>query len=52
MAEHSTKDCVHTYRMRDIKNGDLLGPDVSITFVELGKYRKVPTPVETFLFWQ
>ena len=39
-AEHSTKDCVHTYRMRDVKNGDLLGPDVSITFVELGKYER------------
>ena len=39
MAEHSDDGCVHTYRMMDVKTGDLLGPDVSITFVELSKYK-------------
>ena len=37
--KHTTGDCIHTYRMLDVKTKEDLGADVTVTFVELGKYR-------------
>ena len=37
---HSSSDCIHTYRMKDVCTGDDMNAEVSITFVELGKYNE------------
>jgi len=49
--DHASDDCIHTYRMLDVKTKEDLGSDVTVTFVELGKYKWDPERKGTLDQW-
>lgn len=48
---HSKPGCIHTYTMKDVKSGDDMSAGISITFVELGKYKGSPDERDVLNQW-